>query len=190
MGKKLFSCKMKTDTQSVEEIMQAEPMFNKEQAEHCKKFYEKLHGLELSLYKWDDKEQYVLCGYSDKIEEQVKEAMFYQEMCNPFSMGYTLEEFEKAWKEKEYDPGCAIVFEPDQVEVVKLLKEWSDLEIEREHCLLIKRGIEKGIGEAKCKDNYCIGYIDKDKMAHKDCLVCCVFELNVKNKADEKANSI
>lgn len=91
----------------------------KEELEAVKQFYRILDGttLLLSLWDYDNEEDYHLSGWNDETDEKMMKGMF--ELEKVYGAYDDFEKFKKDWKAKKYDCGCSIVFPKKCVEVIK-----------------------------------------------------------------------
>lgn len=114
-------CKMNFKNITDEEIMKN--CCHRSEAEGVRKFYEKLDGIViyLSLWEYDKYKKYHLTTWTDEVDNTMMEAFWIFE--KEFGIYNDLEEFEKDWKEREYDCGGSIVFPKNCVEELEVICE-------------------------------------------------------------------
>ena len=118
----IFKCKMNTKNTTHEDIIVKYPELPKEEIAHYIKFLEKLDNTEVVLGKWDDEDNYYLIGWSNEVDPKIMDAMYHAEQINPMGVYRNDHKgFLKAWEAGEYDPGCSMSFEKNQVEVIEKL---------------------------------------------------------------------
>lgn len=132
---KTVKCKMNFKNITDEEIMKS--CINKSEVAAIRKFYEKLDGviLILSLWDYDNKEDYHLSDWADDTDNLMMEAMFIME--SNFGVYSDYEEFKKDWEAKKYDPGASIVFPKNCVVELQVICEESNKLSEREKLELL-----------------------------------------------------
>lgn len=90
-----------------------------------RKVYDILNGQELllSLWSYDNYEDYHLNGWFTETDDKMMEVMFILE--NEFGIYHDYEEFKKIWKstEDKYEPECSIVFPKKCVKELEVLSE-------------------------------------------------------------------
>lgn len=132
---KTVRCKMNFENITDEEIMKNCAYRN--EVEGVRKFYEKLNGLEiyLSLWNYDNYECYHLSTWKDEVDNAMMEAFWIFE--KEFGVYDDYEEFQKDWKEGEYDSGGSIVFPKSCVEELEVICEESNELSKREKLELL-----------------------------------------------------
>lgn len=79
------------------------------------------HTLILSLWDYDNYEDWHLSGYPDEADQAVMETMFITETAAGLGMYDTLEEFEEHWD--EWEPEGVFCIPLENVEVLKVVQE-------------------------------------------------------------------
>jgi hypothetical protein len=83
-------------------------------------------GLELwvSLWNYDNHENYHIWNWKPEDDEKVMLAIYQAEQFHPYPRYKNdFEQFCKVWKSGEYDPGCSFTFEKGMVEVIEIVQE-------------------------------------------------------------------
>lgn len=88
-----------------------------------RKFYEKLDGIELylSLWDYDNHEDYHLSGWAEDVDEMVKEAFWIYEQ--EFGFCKNKSDFKSIWEAGEYDCGVSIIFNLNNAEVLEVISK-------------------------------------------------------------------
>lgn len=125
---KVIKCRLKTGGKSIEEIRERYKGQNLvyRDFENIQRANEQFDGLNLllSLWQYDKYESYHLESWYPEDEERMMMAVYYAEQTHPFPQYKNmLEEFKVAWKEGTYDPGCALCFDPADVEEIEVISE-------------------------------------------------------------------
>lgn len=125
---KIIKCRMKTGGKSIEEIRErckGQNMVYRD-FENIQRAEEQLNGLALILSLWDyDKhESYHMHNWEPADDERVMMAIYYYEQIRLYTpYKNDLEKFKKDWEAQTYDPGCALCFDPPDVEEIEVLSE-------------------------------------------------------------------
>lgn len=81
----------------------------------------------VSLWNWDNHENWHLWNWQDKDNEKVMLAMYHAEQFHPYknARGYkdNFEKFKADWESDQYDPGATFTFTMEQVEVLRVEQE-------------------------------------------------------------------
>lgn len=125
---KVIRCRLKTGGKTVEEIREKYhgQGFTYRDFESMKKAGDTFDGLVvmLSLWDYDNHESYHLHNFDPADADRMMMALYYSEQVHPFPRYKNdLEKFRADWNAGTYDPGCAIVFEPEAVEEIEVLCE-------------------------------------------------------------------
>lgn len=125
---KIVKCRMKTGGKSIEKIRErckGQGMVYRD-FENIQRAEEQLNGLTLILSLWDyDKhESYHMHNWEPADDEHVMMAIYYYEQIRLYTQyKNNLEKFKQDWAAGEYDPGCALCFDPADVEEIEVLSE-------------------------------------------------------------------
>lgn len=125
---KIIRCRLKTGGKSIEEIREkykGQGMVYRD-FENMQKANEQFDGLTLLLSLWDyDKhESYHMHQWNECDEERVMMAIYYSEQVHPYPRYKNkFKEFKNDWKLGIYDPGCALCFDPADVEELEVICE-------------------------------------------------------------------
>lgn len=125
---KVIKCRLKTGGKTIEEIREK----NKGEGltyrdfEDIQRANEQFDGtvLYLSLWDYDKYESYHVYGWENEVDEKFMMGIYYAEQTHPFPRYKgKLEEFIADWKAGDYDPGCAICFDKEDVEELEVISE-------------------------------------------------------------------
>lgn len=125
---KIIKCRLKTGGKSIEEIRERHTGqgLTYRDFENMQRANEAFDGvvLFLSLWDYDKHADYHMHGWEQEQDKKIMMAMYYAEQTHPFPQYKDkLEDFQKAWKAEEYDPGCAFIFDPRDVEEIEVIQE-------------------------------------------------------------------
>lgn len=124
---KLVLCKMKTGNRSIKETI--EEGFNGhasiQEAILTKMFNDEIDGLELVLSLWDtdNYEYYHLWSWKKEDEEKIIRAFYFIENVDSEMYDGKFEMFRENWKNGQYEPDGAVVFEKKYVEEIRVISE-------------------------------------------------------------------
>lgn len=117
----VLKCKMNFKNITDDEIRKY--CIDDKEVEGVRKFYEKLDGIELylSLWDYDNYENYHLSGWSNDVDKIVKEAFWIYEQ--EFGVYKNKNDFKSIWKAGEYDCGGSIIFNLNNAEVLEIISK-------------------------------------------------------------------
>lgn len=113
---------------------------------HMQKADNYLDGIEvyLSLWDYDNHENWHLWNWEKEADERIMCAMFEAEHYSPFGTSSDdFGKFRKAWKAGEYEPGGSYCFENEQVEVLEVLQEEENPHCSEETRRMVRRAKEE-----------------------------------------------
>lgn len=125
---KVIRCRMKTGGKSIQKIREqykGQGMVYRD-FENVQKANEQFDGLTmvLSLWDYDKHESYHLHNWEQDDDARVMMAIYYSEQVHPYPRYKDdLEAFKAVWAAGEYDPGCALCFDPADVEEIEVICE-------------------------------------------------------------------
>lgn len=125
---KVIRCRLKTGGKTVAEIREeyrGQGMTYRD-FENMKRAFDTMDGLVvmLSVWDYDGGAFYHLHNFDPADTDRVMMGIYYFEQFHPVPRYKNdLEKFRADWNAGRYDPGCAIVFDPEQVEEIEVLCE-------------------------------------------------------------------
>ena len=125
---KVIKCRLKTGGKTIEEIREKYKGqgLTYRDFENLQKANEEFDGivLYLSLWEYDNHGSYHISGWDNEVDEKMMMGIYYAEQTHPFPQYIDkLKEFIADWKAGEYDPGCPMAFDKEDVEELEVISE-------------------------------------------------------------------